>query len=131
MRNSKGDTALHIAARAGHFSVVKILVEKSRDVQGGRKETNNILIRIQNKGKNTVLHEALRCPRSDVVKMLTEKDPELWCFVNEAGESPLYLAVKGGLTEIAREVLQSSHTCSRRAKRLDGITRRNYLGRLQ
>ncbi|KAF8391790.1 hypothetical protein HHK36_022024 [Tetracentron sinense] len=86
------------------------MVEKSRDVQGGRKQTNNIPIRIRNKGKNTVLHEALRCCRSDVVKMLTEKDPELWCFVNEAGESPLYLAVKGGLTEIACQVLQSSHT---------------------
>ncbi|KAF8391797.1 hypothetical protein HHK36_022031 [Tetracentron sinense] len=109
MTNSKGDTALHIAARAGYLSIVHILVEKSicgstsRDVEEGAH-----ILRIKNEEKNTVLHEALRYRHSDVAKVLTEKAPELWLVVNEASESPLYLAVKGGLTEIAREVLESA-----------------------
>ncbi|KAF8391777.1 hypothetical protein HHK36_022011 [Tetracentron sinense] len=114
MPNSKGDTALHIAARIGHLSIVTYLVVKSFsvstsiDVEQGGNQINNRL-RIQNKGNNTVLHEALRYGHSEVVKELTEWDPELWCVLNEAGESPLYLAAKGGLTEIVGKVLQSSY----------------------
>ncbi|KAF8391778.1 hypothetical protein HHK36_022012 [Tetracentron sinense] len=114
MPNSKGDTALHIAARIGHLSIVTYLVMKSFsvstsiDVEQGGNQINNRL-RIQNKGNNTVLHEALRYGHSEVVKELTEWDPELWCVLNEAGESPLYLAAKGGLTEIVGKALQSSY----------------------
>ncbi|KAF8391800.1 hypothetical protein HHK36_022034 [Tetracentron sinense] len=111
MTNSKGNTALHIAARDGHLSIVKFLVDKSISVSTSidvENQTNNIL-RIQNEGKNTVLHEALRYRHSEVAKVLADKDPELWRVANEAGESPLYLAVKGGLTEIVRQVLKSSH----------------------
>ncbi|KAF8391799.1 hypothetical protein HHK36_022033 [Tetracentron sinense] len=91
MTNSKGDTALHIAARSGHLSIVNFLVEKSIsastsiDVEQGGNQTNYI-------------------------RVLTEKAPELWCVVNKAGESPLYLAAKGGLREIVGQVLlESSH----------------------
>ncbi|KAF8391955.1 hypothetical protein HHK36_022295 [Tetracentron sinense] len=115
MTNSKGDTALHIAARAGHHSIVKFLVEKSLsvstslDAEQGGNQTINIL-RIQNEGKNTVLHEALRYRHEEVVVELTEWDDELWSIVNKVGESPLYLAAKGGLTEIVRQVLQFYHS---------------------
>ncbi|KAF8392012.1 hypothetical protein HHK36_022361 [Tetracentron sinense] len=108
-KNSKGDTALHIAARAGYLSIVKFLVEKSTslDAEQGGNPIINILM-IQNEGNNTVLHEALRYRHSKVAKVLTEKCPELWGVLNEAGESPLYLAAKGGLTKIACGVLNSS-----------------------
>ncbi|KAF8369839.1 hypothetical protein HHK36_032138 [Tetracentron sinense] len=115
MTNSKGDTALHIAARAGHHSIIKFLVEKSLsvstslDAEQGGNQTINIL-RIQNEGNNTVLHEALRYRHEEVVVELTEWDDELWSIVNEVGESPLYLAAKGGLTEIVRKVLQFYHS---------------------
>ncbi|KAF8391788.1 hypothetical protein HHK36_022022 [Tetracentron sinense] len=115
MTNSKGDTALHIAIRSRYLHIVNFLVEKSisastsKDVEQGGNQTNFIL-GIQNHRNNTVLHEALRYCHEDVAKVLTENAPELWCVVDEAGESPLYLAAKGGLIEIVRQVvLESSH----------------------
>ncbi|KAF8391804.1 hypothetical protein HHK36_022038 [Tetracentron sinense] len=115
MTNSKGDTALHIAIRSGHLRIVNFLVEKSIsastsiDVEQGGNQTNYIL-EIQNQRNNTVLHEALRHCHKDVAKVLTERVLELRCVVNEAGGSPLYLAAKGGLIEIVRQVLlESSH----------------------
>ncbi|KAF8393841.1 hypothetical protein HHK36_020039 [Tetracentron sinense] len=116
--NSKGDTALHIAARAGDLSIVNFLVEKSislsastsRDVEGG-SQTYNIL-RYRNVANNTVLHEALLYHHSEVGIVLAEQDPGLWSIVNEAGESPLYLAAKGGHKDIVRQVLESTHQCN-------------------
>ena len=64
--NSKGDTALHIAARKKDLSFVKFAMDScpsgsgaSRDVE----QAEHSLLRIVNKEGNTVLHEALinRC----------------------------------------------------------------------
>ncbi|KAF8391775.1 hypothetical protein HHK36_022009 [Tetracentron sinense] len=76
-----------------------ILIVPSDETDTGDQEST---------GNNTVLHVTLRYRHSEVVKVLTEKAPELWCVVNEVGESPLYLAAKGGQTEILGQVLQSS-----------------------
>ncbi|KAF8391805.1 hypothetical protein HHK36_022039 [Tetracentron sinense] len=94
------NNVLHLAAKVGD----RDLVEEVYD------EQCESLLAMTNSKNNTVLHEALRYRHEDVAKVLTENAPELWCVVNEAGESPLYLAAKGGLREIVRQVLlESSH----------------------
>ncbi|KAI3962238.1 hypothetical protein MKX01_030788 [Papaver californicum] len=55
------------------------------------------LVRLTNNKKDTALHEALRNPSyGEVVKMLAEADPSFEYCANDAGETPLHLAVQYG-----------------------------------
>ncbi|XVF70533.1 hypothetical protein PTKIN_Ptkin11bG0169100 [Pterospermum kingtungense] len=87
-QNLDGDTPLHVAARAGHLSIVDFLEN------------------------NTVLHEAVREGHLSVVQFLLKVDPKLASLENRAGESPLYLAARGGMIEIVNEVLTSTNKSS-------------------
>ncbi|XP_043687920.1 protein ACCELERATED CELL DEATH 6-like [Telopea speciosissima] len=121
MQNAFGDTPLHIAARNGSLSVVDYLIEKiisntsgshDEDIEsssggGGRHGLHDVLAK-GNKLKNTALHEALQYKQQDVAKLLIKKDPELCSLVNDAGESPLYMAASHGLASIVHQILQSS-----------------------
>ncbi|KAF8391811.1 hypothetical protein HHK36_022045 [Tetracentron sinense] len=111
---------------ADDIEEVDDLIKECADLIKRVKEENpNLLLGVTPMG-NTVFHLAAKVGEWDLVeegttqscmrlydtvtKMLTEKAPELWCVVNEAGESPLYLAAKGGLIEIVHQVvLESSH----------------------
>ncbi|KAI3846265.1 hypothetical protein MKW92_026198 [Papaver armeniacum] len=55
------------------------------------------LVRLTNNKKDTALHEALRnSSYGEVVKMLAEADPSFEYCANDAGETPLHLAVQYG-----------------------------------
>nr|XP_051212149.1 uncharacterized protein LOC127329724 [Lolium perenne] len=86
-RNSKSETALHLAARGGHHETVTDLITRIRD-----HKVLQVLLQKNNKG-DTALHVAARHGRQPVVETLMEEYPALSCVVNRAGESPLYLAV--------------------------------------
>ncbi|KAF9589379.1 hypothetical protein IFM89_023360 [Coptis chinensis] len=114
--NSVGDTTLHVAARAGHFAIVRYLIDcaktffSSQDVelgQAGATETN--LIRNGNGKKDTVMHEAVRNCNLEMVKLLIKEDPELLRLNNDAGESPLHIAVEKGELDIITEMLKAKH----------------------
>ncbi|RVX09252.1 hypothetical protein CK203_015215 [Vitis vinifera] len=63
--NSKGDTALHIAARKKDLSFVKFAMDSCPSGSGASRDVENAehpLLRIVNKEGNTVLHEALLKP---------------------------------------------------------------------
>ncbi|KAL6342325.1 hypothetical protein AAG906_007539 [Vitis piasezkii] len=77
--NLKGDIPLHLAAREGHFEVVKALLDAAKalptDIETGL-EADKLMLRMTNKEKDTALHEAVRYGQSSVVELLIEKDPE-------------------------------------------------------
>ncbi|KAF8023877.1 hypothetical protein BT93_F1153 [Corymbia citriodora subsp. variegata] len=111
--NSEGDSPLHVASRAGHLSVVKFLVTEiistspsQLDIESGCDSMFEML-RWGNRRKNTALHEAIRYGHSQVVRFLIKVDPYLAIYENSAGESPLYLAARGGMEEIVKWILTS------------------------
>ncbi|GAB4824959.1 hypothetical protein Ancab_007831 [Ancistrocladus abbreviatus] len=115
-QNSKGDTALHLAARTGdtaihatvkHASVINtllILQEGWVEPHVSSEWTEEVrahphavrLQRVRNNKGNTALHEALINGQKRIAFCLIEHDPEVSYFLNAAGESPLYWAVKAG-----------------------------------
>jgi len=86
-QNTKGDTPLHCAVRAGNSRMVSHLVDLART-----EGTLEDLLRKENCSKETVLHEAVRIGHNRIVKNLLTADPELACFPKE-GTSALYLAI--------------------------------------
>ncbi|XAR49027.1 hypothetical protein NMG60_11032049 [Bertholletia excelsa] len=81
--NSKGETALLIAARHG------------------RSET------MANDEKDTALLEAVRYNHLDVLKLLLKEEPKLSDVVNESMETPLYLATEKDHHQLVEEILKT------------------------
>ncbi|KAM5585745.1 protein ACCELERATED CELL DEATH 6-like [Rosa sericea] len=106
-QNLDGDTPLHVAARFGHFSIVNYLV---RDIISPVSEVDLGLetLRIRNRGNNTVLLEASRNGHYKVVEFLIKVDPNLASVENDEGESPLYLAARGGMLEIVNQIIRTT-----------------------
>ncbi|XP_030453643.1 ankyrin repeat-containing protein At5g02620-like [Syzygium oleosum] len=111
--NSEGDTPLHVASGAGHLSVVKFLVTEitstapsQLDIESGC-DRNFEMLRQGNRRNNTALHEAIRNSHSQVIRLLIKADSHFVLYENSAGESPLYLAARGGMEEIVNWILTS------------------------
>ncbi|XP_021623387.1 ankyrin repeat-containing protein ITN1 isoform X3 [Manihot esculenta] len=62
--------------------------------------------------RNTALHEAARKGHFEVVVSLIQKDPDLAMLTNNAGESPLFLAVDKMHFRIASYILETVPGCS-------------------
>ena len=102
--NSKGNTALHITARLGHSDATKLLITFAK---GQEVETKMELVRMQNLEQNTALHEAIRCDHYNIVELLIQEDPGLTLITNNAGESPLFLAVDRRFYKIALHIIDT------------------------
>ncbi|KAK9284516.1 hypothetical protein L1049_023690 [Liquidambar formosana] len=110
-QNSKGDTALHIAARAGHALVVEALVGLQRDR----------LLRLMNNEGNTALHEALiNCPKSVAIDHLIQADSEVIYYPNKEEKSPLYLAAEAGYVDCLKKMLENEAVNGNIYERLRG-----------
>ncbi|KAH0987070.1 hypothetical protein GBA52_014247 [Prunus armeniaca] len=111
-QNLDGDTPLHVAARVGCFSIFNDLVREitSMSQTDFRNENNGMFetLRMGNRGSNTVLHEAVKNGHIKLVQFLLTIDPKLASVENDAGESPLYLATRGGMFEILNQILKST-----------------------
>ena len=100
--NKKGDTPMHIAARLGCLDMVVLLIKCTKeDVEEGRK-----LLTTVNLEKDTALHVAVRKGHLGIVKLLIQEDKTLAMMINEAKESPLFLAVDREFYKIALEILK-------------------------
>ncbi|XP_021834324.1 protein ACCELERATED CELL DEATH 6-like [Prunus avium] len=111
-QNLDGDTPLNVPARVGCFSIFNDLVREihSMSQTDFRNENNGMFetLRMGNGGSNTVLHEAVRNGHIKLVEFLLTMDPKLATVENDAGESPLYLAARGGMFEILNQILKST-----------------------
>ncbi|OWM88730.1 hypothetical protein CDL15_Pgr002497 [Punica granatum] len=107
--NIDGDTPLHVAARAGQLGVVSSLLkqmieEPAFDIESGgncRLE----MVMWKNKRDNTALHVAIGNGHLQAAELLLEVNPQLVHYANHDGESPLYLAARGGMVEIVNRIL--------------------------
>ncbi|XP_057489039.1 uncharacterized protein LOC130775004 isoform X2 [Actinidia eriantha] len=106
--NSRGETALHIAARNGYFSTVKALIEFAKKQNADPESLVDIteqMVRATTKTKDSALHEAVRNNHLGVVKLLVEKDNEFSHVANNSDETPLYLAAESDYHEIVSTIL--------------------------
>ncbi|KAI8557905.1 hypothetical protein RHMOL_Rhmol04G0047200 [Rhododendron molle] len=137
--NSKGDSPVLVAARFGHLKVVKTLAEPNNDQfriqdengtyssstprQGDVEEGPvdhqlDVPIpqypwRVKNlKQYTTALHEALRNGHQNVARYLLGLDPEMAILVNDAGESPLFLAAESCCQLFMTDILLSNRPYS-------------------
>ncbi|XP_017217722.1 uncharacterized protein LOC108195276 [Daucus carota subsp. sativus] len=114
-KNSKGETALHVAVRGGHLNVVRVLLdyaeiadeeswkkkleesaEKKLDKESVEKNDHRRLMRMLNKEHESALHEAVRHNHVNIVKFLVEKDPDDKYSANKHHMTPIYLATFKG-----------------------------------
>ncbi|KAL5570125.1 hypothetical protein UlMin_026700 [Ulmus minor] len=109
--NTKGDTALHIAAKLGYLEVATLLITHAKSIpvaELGRP----CLLRMANREKNTALHEAVRNNHYDIVDLLIKEEPSLTLCTNDAGDSPLFTAADKKFYRIARRILETFPYCS-------------------
>ncbi|KAB1218641.1 hypothetical protein CJ030_MR3G026528 [Morella rubra] len=108
--NNKGETPLHIAARYGHVSIVNCIIEHAkidlpRDLESGIQAARKML-RITNKKKDTALHKAVRQNHlALVILMLQTEDSDFSYSANDAGETPLYIAIERN-SKVALKILE-------------------------
>uniref|UniRef100_A0A2N9G8W6 Uncharacterized protein n=1 Tax=Fagus sylvatica TaxID=28930 RepID=A0A2N9G8W6_FAGSY len=116
--NAKDETPLHIAARYGHATIVKDLIEcaeslDQQDLESGSNTNNanavNKMLEMKNNEKDTALHKAVRNEHLEVVKLLIQKGPNFSYLANDAGETPLYIAVERNFKNLVSEIL---NTCT-------------------
>ncbi|KAF8023872.1 hypothetical protein BT93_F1149 [Corymbia citriodora subsp. variegata] len=122
--NSCGDTPLHIAARTGHFKVMKTILSEAKPQEekatidtpstlkmkemenGGTARTNTSLLRMTNGAGNTALHEALRNGDEKMGMLLWKEDEEMVGSINKAGESTLHVAAELGIKKVVQEMVK-------------------------
>ncbi|KAF7837031.1 protein ACCELERATED CELL DEATH 6 [Senna tora] len=90
--NNKGDTPLHVAARAKTSAVIKVLLSQF-DAHSQTSLTSDLIItRLTNECGNTPLHEAVKRKQFEGANLLFNADKCVAHYLSKSGESPLYLA---------------------------------------
>lgn len=96
-RNSTLDTPLHCAARAGRDRAVSLLVKQAQ-------ECGESILGCKNEAGDTALHLAARQGHGAAVEALVSAAPGLASELNNAGMSPLYLAVMSTSVQAVKEI---------------------------
>ncbi|XP_052192684.1 ankyrin repeat-containing protein ITN1-like [Diospyros lotus] len=110
--NSKGETALHIAARLGCDNTIRELLDFARtpspvDPESEAAVTKLLLWMTTFEEKDTALHEAVKNNSLGVVKLLVKEDPDLSDVANSYEETPLYLAAERRHLDIVSTILET------------------------
>ncbi|KAK2639540.1 hypothetical protein Ddye_027335 [Dipteronia dyeriana] len=105
--NSKGETPVHTAAAAGNNYVFDILIHRrKRDHDGTTKMIVTVeVMKMQDNEGNTPLHIAVRNGHFEVVRNILSRDSSLLQCLNQAGKSPLSIAIDASLTGIAHYII--------------------------
>ncbi|KAK8591314.1 hypothetical protein V6N13_031362 [Hibiscus sabdariffa] len=104
-KNSDGDTPLHVAAKMGSLKTCQVLVNFANNMSG-EIEAGEKLAKMVNSNKDTALHVAVRNGYHQIAELLIREDPGLTLLTNDAGESPLFLAVDRRHVRIAQNILE-------------------------
>ncbi|KAK0588962.1 hypothetical protein LWI29_007759 [Acer saccharum] len=125
-QNYEGNTALHLAVRAHKLNTVRILVILSKQNPNTSTDT---LLTMKNDDGNTALHEALFALHAskknvntlvDLACYLVLIDPNVSCHQNNAGKSPLCMAVESGNKYILEYILNALPRGDALLQRLQG-----------
>ncbi|CAL9777854.1 unnamed protein product, partial [Musa acuminata subsp. burmannicoides] len=109
LKNARGDTPLHIAARAGHHQLVNDLISTASERSAQGDDGVRSLVQIANNVGNTALHEAVQNGRNQVVDALMLKSPGVSAMTNNInGVSPLFMAVECESVTIVRLLLAAA-----------------------
>ncbi|XP_018721080.2 protein ACCELERATED CELL DEATH 6 [Eucalyptus grandis] len=103
-KNCRGDTPLHLAARAGRTAAAGVLIDRALDVGWG--EIWQALVQVKNDRGNTPLHEAVVNGHLDVARILRGKDLQPVYLENKEGKCPVSLAVERGNLEVLGLLLE-------------------------
>nr|XP_048333413.1 protein ACCELERATED CELL DEATH 6-like isoform X1 [Ziziphus jujuba var. spinosa] len=107
--NKKNETPLHIAARYGHDSILKMLIQHAKGLHPQNQERGleeaRRMMRMLNENHDTAFHEAVRFHHLSVVQILIEEDPNLVYLANREQETPLYMAAERGYSDIVFKIL--------------------------
>ncbi|TVU26188.1 hypothetical protein EJB05_28724, partial [Eragrostis curvula] len=104
-RNSALDTPLHRAARAGHAKAVAVLIQLT-------EERGESILDCKNEAGDTALHLAARHGHGAAVEVLVSAAAATASELNNAGVSPLYLAVVSGSVQAVRAIVTSCRDAS-------------------
>ena len=110
--NEKGDTAIHLAARERHLTVVKNLIDAAKKLGEGNTERRavadcTVMLRMINNDKDTALHEAVRNHHPEVVKLLIQEDPHFTYGANTEGNTPIFIAAEWGFGDLVQMILDN------------------------
>ncbi|XP_010522610.1 PREDICTED: protein ACCELERATED CELL DEATH 6-like [Tarenaya hassleriana] len=113
--NFNGDLPLHVAAAAGHASVVdtliefltKLPVEMKIVLRGPSKVGVRDYSIVQNNTGNTALHLAMKAKHEAVARNLVAQDRRTPFILNNEEVSPLFMAAEAGNVLLVTRMLQS------------------------
>ncbi|KAJ3686610.1 hypothetical protein LUZ61_015774 [Rhynchospora tenuis] len=104
--NSRHETPLHLAARAGKHQIISLIVLLAQQsLTHGASE----VLRKRSRDGDTVLHEAVRNGHEEAVQVLMTVAPALSAELNNASVSPLYLAVVRKSVGVVEALLEYKH----------------------
>ncbi|KAJ0965477.1 hypothetical protein J5N97_026615 [Dioscorea zingiberensis] len=101
--NVRLESSLHLCAKSGHLKASEVIINYI--VRKGGFED---VLRVKNMNGDTALHEAVRAGHVHMVKKLISVDAVSASIVNNAGMSPLYLAVMRNSPAMVEALLQPS-----------------------
>lgn len=109
VQNNKGGTPLHCAVRAGHSQMVSFLIDLANNPRSNLQVAARLKEVLRKGTAFLPLHDAIRIGNKEMITKLLEFDPELASSpTDEAGISPLYLAIVLQRSDIAKLLHQMS-----------------------
>ncbi|WCJ28236.1 ankyrin repeat family protein [Euphorbia peplus] len=131
LKARNGCDAFHIAAKLGHFEIVRVLMEANPELAMTFDSSNTTalhsaasqghvevvkfllergssnLVTIAKSNSKTALHSAARNGHLEILKAILRKEPGITTRIDRKGQTALHMAVKGQNAEVVTELVLS------------------------